>query len=180
MRRKTLPAGQKRRRGRKSRLRTCAGQAPGRGAFSGGACPLPRRTPERFRANAATAGNLRRRGRLKGRPSPQRESPCSSQERLHGAVAACGKSSPHGETQEGSRPRLRRQSPRLFSRQKEGHSGASPSHLRLPGRLPSGRKRGIPTAGGNPLILFFLCFFRVRFSPALPGPHPALPRGKIP
>ena len=55
-----------------------------------------------------------------------------------------------------------------------------PSHLRLPGRLPSGRKRGIPTAGGNPLILFFLCFFRVRFSPALPGPHPALPRGKIP
>lgn len=180
MRRKTLPAGQKRRRGRKSRLRTCAGQAPGRGAFSGGACPLPRRTPERFRTNAATAGNLRRRGRLKRRPSPQRESPCSSQERLHGAVAACGKSSPHGETQEAFPPPPETAKPPPLLPAEGGAFRRFPSHLRLPGRLPSGRKRGIPTAGGNPLILFFLCFFRVRFSPALPGPHPALPRGKIP
>lgn len=136
-------------------------------------------TPECFRAAAATAGNLRRRGRLKGRPSPRRASPCSSQERLHGAVAACGKSSPHGKDA-GRFPRPPETAKPPLLPAEGGHSGASPSHLRLPGRLPSGRKRGIPTAGDNPLILFFLCFFRVHFSPALPGPHPALPRGKIP
>lgn len=178
MRRKTLPAGQKRRRGRKSRLRTCAGQAPGRGAFSGGACPLPRRTPERFRAKAATAGNLRRRGRLKGRPSPQRESPCSSQERLHGAVAACGKSSPHGETQEAfPRPPETAKPPPLLPAE-GGAFRRFPLAFASPRPPPLRQKTGYSDRGRQPFNIVFLMLFSRSFFPCPSRPASGPSAGK--
>lgn len=147
------------------------GRPPAGGVFSRGAsCPLPRRTPECFRAAAATARNLRRAGRLKRKLQQERASPCSLQEHLHGACRRLReKRSPHGKDA-GSVPAPPETPPPPLL-PAEGGAFRRFSPASAPSRPPPLRqKTGCSDRGRQPFnIVFSYAFFAFVFSLPFPA-----------